>query len=306
MKTIGVVNKIELEMLNNMNHICSFENQFFLYDNMNEHTATDAYHSEKLACLYPFKLNFTIFIVCVEGASSYSISSREYFLEAGHVLLIDPYIVIEGFSPHDDFKALIFAFSTDSFISEHNTKSFMLIRSHLISPYKMEVNSREMNTIEYIYQFLRDVVRADDWDAAFKRDAIFGGLLLLGTMAAQKLSKLEGGLPNNRQWSKNGIMSRFLSELGAHCTEQRTVSWYADKLFISPKYFAQLVYKESGRYAKDWIRDYVIREAKTMLGNRNFTVQEVSNALHFQNASFFGKYFKKATGMSPKEYVASI
>jgi YesN/AraC family two-component response regulator len=39
-----------------------------------------------------------------------------------------------------------------------------------------------------------------------------------------------------------------------------------------------------------------------MLGNGEMTVQEVSNNLHFPNASFFGKYFKKATGMSPKQF----
>ena len=80
-------------------------------------------------------------------------------------------------------------------------------------------------------------------------------------------------------------------------------SWYADRLCVSPKYFAQVIYKESGKYAKDWIRDYVIRAAKKMLKSGNYTVQEVSDALHFANQSFFGTYFKKAVGLSPKDFI---
>ncbi len=67
---------------------------------------------------------------------------------------------------------------------------------------------------------------------------------------------------------------------------------------LSPKYFAQMIYKESGKHAKDWIRDFVIKDAKAMLKSGNYTVQEVSETLHFANQSFFGKYFKDAVGCS--------
>ena len=63
-----------------------------------------------------------------------------------------------------------------------------------------------------------------------------------------------------------------------------------------------MIYKESGKHAKDWIRDFVIKDAKTMLKSGNYTVQEVSEILHFANQSFFGKYFKGAVGCSPIAY----
>ncbi len=63
-----------------------------------------------------------------------------------------------------------------------------------------------------------------------------------------------------------------------------------------------MIYKESGKHAKDWIRDFVIKDAKTMLKSGNYTVQEVSEILHFANQSFFGKYFKEAVGCSPIAY----
>ena len=65
---------------------------------------------------------------------------------------------------------------------------------------------------------------------------------------------------------------------------------------------SQLVLKTSGRYASHWIRDFVILEAKALLKSGKYTVQQVADKLNFSNASFFGKYFKAATGMTPRKY----
>ena len=62
----------------------------------------------------------------------------------------------------------------------------------------------------------------------------------------------------------------------------------------------------SGRMAGDWIQDRVILEAKLLLLDGNHNVQQVADALNFTSQSFFGKYFKNATGMSPKAYKESM
>lgn len=54
--------------------------------------------------------------------------------------------------------------------------------------------------------------------------------------------------------------------------------------------------------AAEWIDDYVILEAKALLRSTNLTIQQISYELNFPSQSFFGKYFKRLTGMSPKEY----
>lgn len=73
-------------------------------------------------------------------------------------------------------------------------------------------------------------------------------------------------------------------------------------LCVTPKYLSQVVYKVSGRFAGDWISDYVILEAKAMLKSRKYTIQQIADMLNFANQSFFGKYFKDKVGCSPSEY----
>ena len=73
-------------------------------------------------------------------------------------------------------------------------------------------------------------------------------------------------------------------------------------MYLTPKYLSQVIYQASGRHAGEWIKDYVILEAKILLKSGKYTVQQVGDMLNFANASFFGKYFKAATGCSPKQF----
>jgi AraC-like DNA-binding protein len=52
----------------------------------------------------------------------------------------------------------------------------------------------------------------------------------------------------------------------------------------------------------EWIERFVILEAKVMLRSSNMTIQQIADELNFPSQSFFGKYFKKSVGVSPKEY----
>ena len=98
------------------------------------------------------------------------------------------------------------------------------------------------------------------------------------------------------------ILLNFMQEVHDHCQEHRDLKYYAERLCLSPSYLAHVISEISGKHASEWIKDAVILEAKAMLRMGSFTVQQVSLALNFPNQSFFGKYFKAAVGMSPRQY----
>ena len=87
-----------------------------------------------------------------------------------------------------------------------------------------------------------------------------------------------------------------------HHQRERLIGFYADQLCITPKYLSKLVKENTGRSAGEWIESYVILEARAMLQSPNMSIQQIATALNFPNQSFFGKYFKRVTGMSPKQY----
>lgn len=94
----------------------------------------------------------------------------------------------------------------------------------------------------------------------------------------------------------------FMSLVQLHHAKERTLSFYADKLFISPKYLSRIIKEATGRSAAEWIDHFVLIDAKNMLRFSSKNVQQVAYTLNFSTQSSFGKFFKHLTGMSPSEY----
>ncbi len=87
---------------------------------------------------------------------------------------------------------------------------------------------------------------------------------------------------------------------------ERSVTFYADKLFVTPKHLSAVLKEISEKTAGEWIDLRVILEAKLLLRSTGLNIQEISTKLNFANQSFFGKYFKHLTGMSPRDYRAKL
>lgn len=118
------------------------------------------------------------------------------------------------------------------------------------------------------------------------------------------ISSFESKDQGNNKY-KNSVVAKFLELVQTHYREQRLIGFYASKLCITPKYLSKLVKEHTGRSAGEWIESHVILEARAMLQSSDMTIQQIATSLHFPNQSFFGKYFKRATGISPKQYRAA-
>lgn len=95
---------------------------------------------------------------------------------------------------------------------------------------------------------------------------------------------------------------QFLKLVQENFRKERFLGFYASELGISPKHLARTVKAQTGMTAVSWIERLVVLEAQVMLKSSNLNIQQISDELNFKSQSFFGKYFKKFTGMSPKEF----
>lgn len=101
---------------------------------------------------------------------------------------------------------------------------------------------------------------------------------------------------------KEFLFEEFYHLLSKSYQSERKVKFYADQLCLTPKHLSGVVKEVSGKTVGEWIDQFVVLEAKALLNSSSMNIQEISDRLHFANQSFFGKYFKHYTGMSPKEY----
>ena len=98
------------------------------------------------------------------------------------------------------------------------------------------------------------------------------------------------------------VFNRFLSLVNKYAIHERSVVFYADWLYLTPRYLSTLIKQTSGRTVMDWVNEAVVQEAKLLLRHSDKLVYQIADELNFPNASFFCKYFRRLTGKTPHEY----
>lgn len=81
-----------------------------------------------------------------------------------------------------------------------------------------------------------------------------------------------------------------------------SVKYFADKVCLSPNYFGDLIKKETGKTAIDYIHAKIIDLAKEMLLGTEDTINQISYELGFQYSQHFNRFFKKVMGVTPSTY----
>lgn len=83
-----------------------------------------------------------------------------------------------------------------------------------------------------------------------------------------------------------------------------TVKYFADKVFLSPNYFGDMIRKQTGKTASDYIQDKIIDLAKQALLSSGKTMTQIAYDLGFQYPQHLSRTFKKVVGLTPNEYRA--
>lgn len=121
----------------------------------------------------------------------------------------------------------------------------------------------------------------------------------------------------DRQWAENRtaeLFNRFCDLVVKHYRESREVKFYADLMNLSPKHLSKVICaatrsasplakSKNGLSPAKWIEQYVTAQAKRLIETRaTQTLQETAYMLGFSEPTSFYRYFKRATGMTAKEY----
>ena len=106
-----------------------------------------------------------------------------------------------------------------------------------------------------------------------------------------------------KQSRQRVIYLKMLELLNTYYKKNRSVAFYADKLCISSKYLSNITVHYTGLPASVVIDNFVMFNAKVMLYDGELNIKKISDLFNFQSQSFFGRYFKRNTGISPREFL---
>lgn len=169
----------------------------------------------------------------------------------------------------------------------------------------LDITSREATMLKEYFDILHH--NTENVDIVYSKSIARS---ILAALTYQLMEIISRSIPmeaSDRPRSRrSAYVSDFIDLVHEHHRRERSVQFYADRLFISPKYLSLMIKEAIGRSAAEIIDDYVILEAKNLLRFSGKNIQQISYELNFPNQSSFGKYFKHIVGMSPSDYQRSV
>ena len=250
----------------------------------------------------PYILKYVLLVLCNDGNGYGAINLHPIHLQKDSLMIALPSQIVESNNSDEYFKGS-FLLLSERFMSRINLGDvYMLYRSIERSPvYQLDEGSASLlrSLIDLTGKLIRNNDGSQGTEEIFSLITRLFYLLICRVVSPYS----EENEPGQRQGE---VMMRFLQLLKHYFREHREVGFYADKMNLTPKYMTTLVKKASGKSAIQWIEDYVILEAKAQLSSTVNTIQQIAFDLNFPSQSIFGRYFKRAVGISPSDYRASM
>lgn len=107
----------------------------------------------------------------------------------------------------------------------------------------------------------------------------------------------------NTYTRKQLMFHKFMYLVHENAAQEHHISFYADKLCISPRYLNEItVAQANGKTPKELIDEQLTAEIKVQLNNPNLSVAEIAANCQFPDSSYLSRFFKRHTGIAPKEY----
>lgn len=252
-----------------------------------------------IAFEYPFSFEGVIFTVCKGGRASVKIEFEEYEVEPNTILTIFPNQLVEHINASENLVLEALAFNFEFLSDMGGSSTFGFFKNIAENPV-IKVSDNDLDNLLYYFEFIKKNFEKAKPDFL---NLIVKGLLysLLSEIASVYMEK---PVVQKKKIGSRGeeIVEHFLKLLKENYKTERMASFYADKLFITPKYLSYILKKVTGRSINLWIEGATVARAKMLLKTTNLTAMQISEEMNFPNPSYFGHFFKKCTGMTPKEY----
>jgi len=257
--------------------------------------------SDKLG--YPFKIDCFLAVYCLEGSINCHINLTGYKIEAGSLLLIMPGNIVKLSDSSPELRVTMIC-ASKSYISGVGvdlgkilTEAVEVMRDPcmrlsreeavLLSRYLDLVNSIQEQGNPYMEESIHGLTSSVFYQ--------FAGFMANSNKSLQNA-------PSVKSSRQRQLFEGFVKLAMANHAEEHQVGFYADKLCLTPKYLSRIVKEVSGRSAPEWLNDLILLDAKNMLRHSDLSIKEISAQLNFQSQSFFFRFFKEHTGMTPTQY----
>lgn len=284
------------------------ENRFCMIDNLaeEEDEGEGRLHS-RIKVRYPVRISMSFCIYCKKGSLTTRIQQKEYFLGESDMLLIFAGQIVESASLTDDCKVIFLAVDSEFILTQIRNKYGNALRNwvlHSKEPALMHLDAANARNYENLCQSIRFIIQDAGQDYAdgiiYGFTTIFGNLLTSWYKKGGKSAAGQDSLAPASNAQK--VFLRFQSEVHSFSDRYKRVEFYARRQRLSTRQFSRLIHEASGKRPLDIINEYLLLEAKSLLRMERYSVHQVCEKMGFDNDSFFNRWFKRFTGLTPGQF----
>lgn len=254
----------------------------------------------------PLCSSLLIFVIINRGSASIMVDgmSKELSTDGDNVLIVRPRSVVDSIGFGKDCDGVIIAYDEIFLISNINMIRFVPDLASEQFSLMMSLSSRiDESMLQPVFstvtRFIENMHDKDHvyWAEKLRLNAIEVHLEI--TNLFKKGFRMKNIRQNIRQ---GGLFRRFIIMLRADIGKSREVRYYAERLCVSPKYLNAVVKNVSNKSASSIIDEVTLMTAANSLRDEFMPIGEVAARVGFATQAAFTKFFKKHTGMSPREF----
>ncbi len=243
------------------------------------------------------------FILCRKGRAHIQADSFEGTIKRHTGLFVLPGTFLSFSERSADFQVAYFAFSQTLFSEAVFRLELELLRKLKHAP-MMHIPTQSATMLWSWFKMLYNSYI--DRENRFRETIVRNRLQITILQACDYITRREKNekqrLSSVTSTRQSELFNRFSQLVLQNATQEREVSFYAEKLCISTRYLSTIVRSISHHSAKELIDHAVTMEIRQLLLTTDLSVQEIAYRMHFPDQSYLGRFFRKHTGLSPTAF----
>jgi AraC family transcriptional activator of pobA len=248
----------------------------------------------------PYRPNFYILGLCVQGWVEFYVDDKLIKIRPNYFFAAGPQRTIQKANQSPDCKLRYLFFTRDfllnNMINAYELESFLFFSAN-VKPY-IQLGKKETEPLLQLYDILKNKRNKNNSSHHIEIIRSLFYTFLYEAAAIYQKNNIE-----QPKFTRDVDLNiKFQQMLAKSDTKKHNLKFYADSLFITPKYLIHAIKKSSGKTPGKLIDEAIIAEAKLLLRDRDQTIAAVSEQLQFSDQTSFSKFFKKNTGITPASY----
>lgn len=248
----------------------------------------------------PQMINCGAILFCRGGAADIHINFNVWHFDEGKVMTLFPSDVLYIKDKSDDFRVEVLSYSPD-ILREASLHIEQSIYSAMREDRLVKRPGVAEKIVEGMFKILHYYFEEEGCKCLNEILTLQLKSFFLGFYDYVKREKPEIHIGEGSRRT-NELFNKFMEILEHHYKDSHEVAYYADLLCITPKYLGMIVQYKTGHSTKTIITEYIILQLKLRLQTTRVTVKQLAAEYHFSDVSFFTRYFKTRTGMTPQGY----